>query len=209
MYCSAPGAAEEWLFLEPMTYQETNWKNSDTELVNAICSNDQDAIVYFFYERYLPVFQYHILKLFPFGTEIRALVDEFFLYLFTDNWRRLRTFDASKASLSTWVSVISFRFFKHYKSDCLDSKGVVAVSDKWEAYAGEWVSSNEAGIRMDIDNAIESISNDRDREIARLVFIKDEEFKTVADRFGLSVDYVYTVKNRLVRQLKSKLSAYL
>lgn len=191
-----------------MTCQKTVWKNSEAELVKAVCSSDQDAIVYFFYEKYLPVFQYHILKLFPLGTETRALVDEFFLYLYSDNWRRLRTFDASKASLATWVSVISFRFFKRYKLDRLDSKGIVSVSDKWENYAGEWVSSNEAGIMMDIDNAIDSISNTRDREIARMVFIKDEEFKTVADRFGLSVDYVYTVKNRLVRQLKSKLSAY-
>lgn len=209
MCCSALGAAEEWLFLEPMTCQKTAWKNSDEELVKAVCCNDQDAIVYFFYERYLPVFQYHILKIFPLGTEIRALVDEFFLYLIADNWRKLRTFDASKASLSTWVSVISFRFFKHYKANHLECRGIITISDNWESYAREWVSGNETGIRMDIDYAIDSITNFRDREIAKSVFIKNEEFKTVADRFGLSVDYIYTVKNRLVRLLKSKLSAYL
>ncbi|MGM9739752.1 MAG: sigma-70 family RNA polymerase sigma factor [Candidatus Cryptobacteroides sp.] len=183
-------------------------KFSDAELVQSVCGNNPDAIVFFFYEKYLPVFQYHIIKLFPGGTNIRELVDEFFLYLYEDGWRRLRTYQPDKASLATWVSVISFRFFNNYKHNRLDSKGVVTPSAHWEAYAGDWVSSNEAGIRMDIDAAIEAIPNSRDREIAKMIFLEDEEFKTVADRFELSVDYVYTVKNRLIRQLKSRLSGY-
>lgn len=183
-------------------------KLSDAELVETVCGNNPDAIVFFFYEKYLPVFQYHILKLFPSGADVRGLVDEFFIYLFEDGWRRLRTFQADKASLATWVSVISFRFFKNYKYNRLDSKGLISVSDQWEAYAGEWVSSSEAAVRMDIDAAIEDIANSRDREIARMIFKKDEEFKTVADRFGLSVDYIYTVKNRLIRQLRSRLGSY-
>ena len=183
-------------------------KLSDAELVGSVCGNNPDAIVFFFYEKYLPVFQYHILKLFPGGADIRGLVDEFFIYLFNDDWRWLKTYQADKASLATWVSVISFRFFKNYKRNRLESNGVVTVSDQWETCAAQWVGGNEAGIRMDIDAAIGDIANDRDREIARMIFQKDEEFKTVADRFGLSVDYIYTVKNRLIRQLRSRLAAY-
>lgn len=183
-------------------------KLSDADLVKGVCGNDEDAVVYFFYEKYLPVFQYHILKLFPHGTDVRGLVDEFFIYLFEDDWRRLKTFRAEKASLSTWVSVISFRFFKNYKHNRLDSKGMLSVSDNWESYAGEWIGSSEAGIRMDIEAVIDSIQNDRDRRIAKMIFIEDKDFKQVADRFDLSVDYVYTIKNRLIRQFKSRLSAY-
>ena len=58
-------------------------------------------------------------------------------------------------------------------------------------------------------NAISTITNERDREIAKLLFIEDKEFQSVADRFDLSIDYVYTVKNRLVKQLKAKLGSYL
>lgn len=183
-------------------------KLSDADLVKSVCDNNEDAIVYFFYEKYLPVFQYHILKLFSYGADIRALVDEFFIYLFEEDWRRLRTFNPDKASLSTWVSVISFRFFKNYKHNRLDSRGILSVTDKLESFADEWINSSESGIRMDIDAVIGEIRNDRDREIAMMIFIEDKEFKQVADRFGLSVDYVYTIKNRLIRQLKSRLSAY-
>lgn len=184
-------------------------KYSDTELVNAICRNDHQAIVHLFYKKCLPTFQYHIYKLFPYREDVRDLVDEFFLYLFEDDWRRLRTFDGTKASLSTWMSVTSFRFFKAYKHSKIDSNGIISISDKWETFVGDWVQSSDAGLMMDLNEAIDSIKNDRDREIARLVFIEDKEFQTIADRFDLSIDYVYTVKNRLIKHLKSKLGSYL
>lgn len=184
-------------------------KYSDKELIEAVCNNDQQAIVHLFYKKCLPTFQYHIYKLFPYKEDVRDLVDEFFLYLFEDDWRRLRTFDGSKASLATWMSVTSFRFFKSYKHSKIDSNGLISISDKWESFVGDWVQSSDSGLMMDINNAISTITNDRDRQIAKLLFIEDKEFQSVADRFDLSIDYVYTVKNRLVKQLKAKLGSYL
>lgn len=184
-------------------------KYSDNELLNAVYGNDHQAIVHLFYEKCLPTFQYHIYKLFPYKEDVRDLVDEFFLYLFEDDWRRLRTFDGTRASLATWMSVTSFRFFKAYKHSKIDSNGIISISDKWETFVGDWVQSSDAGLMMDLNEAIDSIKNDRDREIARLVFIEDKEFQTIADRFDLSIDYVYTVKNRLIKHLKSKLDSYL
>lgn len=181
---------------------------TDAELVSAVCSNDQQAIVYMFYKKYISVFQYHVFKLFPGKEDVRGLVDEFFLYLFEDDWRRLRTFTGDKASLATWISVISFRFFKNYKHSRIDSNGLISITDKWETFVGDWVQSCDAGIMMDIRQAIDSIANERDREIARLVLIEDKEFQVVADRFGLSVDYVYTVKNRIIKHLKKNLNGY-
>lgn len=183
-------------------------KFSDTELIESVCHNDQNAIIYLFYKKYLPTFQYHIYKLFPYKEDVRDLIDEFFLYLFEDDWRRLRTFDGTRASLATWISVTSFRFFKSYKYSKIDSNGILSVTDQWESFVGDWVQSSDAGLMLDIRDAINTISNRRDRDIAELIFIEDKEFQVVADRFDLSVDYVYTVKNRLVKQLKAKLSCY-
>ena len=181
---------------------------SDGELVSAVCSNDQRAIVHMFYKKYISTFEYHVYKLLPYKEDVRDLIDEFFLYLYEDDWRRLKTFDSTKASLATWMSVTSFRFFKNYKHSKIDSNGLISISDKWETFVGDWVQSSDAGLMMDINAAINSITNQRDREIARLLFIEDKEFQVIADRFELNVDYVYTVKNRLVRQLKTKLNSY-
>lgn len=70
------------------------------------------------------------------------------------------------------------------------------------------MESMEAGLRMDINQAIDGIKSDRDREIARRLFIDDKEYEAVAEEFGLTVDYVYTIKNRIVKQLRTSLKGY-
>lgn len=181
---------------------------SDRELVQAVTSGNQGAIVYMFYTKYSATFQYHIYRLFNSKVEVFDLVDEFFLFLLEDDWKRLRSFDPDKASLNTWISTVSFRFFRDYKRSKIDLNGLITISDKWEAFRGDWMESVEAGLVMDIKAAIAEIKSDRDRNIAEELFIQDREYEAVAEEFGLSVDYVYTVKNRIVKQLRSSLKGY-
>lgn len=188
------------------TQDFSSW--SDRELVTAVTSGNQNAIVYMFYTKYSATFQYHIYKLFNGKVEVSDLVDEFFMYLLEDDWRRLRSFDPNQSSLSTWISTVSFRFFRDYKRSKIDLNGLITISDKWETFRGDWMESIEAGLKMDIDQAIEGIKNDRDREIAKRLFIDDKEYEAVAEEFELTVDYVYTVKNRIVKQLRSSLKGY-
>lgn len=181
---------------------------SDSRLLQELYDGNQDAIVYFFYEKFSSSFQYHIYNIFPYKVDVEELVDEFFLYMFQDDWRRMRTYDPEKAALSTWISMVSYRFFKNYKDTKIDFNGVVTISDKWESFRGDWAASHDAGILMDIEDAISAIRNERDREIAHKIFIEDASFESVAEQFDLDVNYVYTVKNRLVKQLKQKLNTY-
>ena len=57
---------------------------SDTNLLNWILANDEKAILYFFYEKYYGVFEYHIYRIFPYEVDVQALVHEFFLHLAED-----------------------------------------------------------------------------------------------------------------------------
>lgn len=187
---------------EPMT----SW--SDERLIKAVLSGDQDAIVYMFYTKFSATFQYHIYKLFDYKVEVSDLVDEFFLFIYEDNWRRLRSFDSSLSSLSTWISTVSYRFFRDYKRSKIDLNGAITISDKWEKFRGDWVQSIDAGIMMDIETAIGAIKSERDKEIAKQLFIEDREYEAIAEEFGLTCDYVYTVKNRIIKQLKTTLKGY-
>lgn len=180
---------------------------SDSELVEAVIGGDKDAVVYLFYEKFAAMFQYHIYKIFPYKVDIEELTDEFFLYLYEDKWRRLRTYNGS-VKLSTWMSVVSFRFFKNYKISRIDCKGLITISDKWESFRGDWIQGVDVEAAVDIRAAIDSIKNDRDRKIAEKLFIKDKSFEDIAAEFGMTVDYVYTVKNRIVKLLKNKLYGY-
>lgn len=181
---------------------------SDGRLIKAVLSGDQDAIVYMFYTKFSATFQYHIYKLFDYKVEVSDLVDEFFLFMYEDNWRRLRSFDSSLSSLSTWISTVSYRFFRDYKKSKIDLNGAITISDKWETFRGDWVQSIDAGIMMDIETAIDAIKSERDKEIAKQLFIEDREYEAIAEEFGLTCDYVYTVKNRIIKQLKKTLKGY-
>ena len=181
---------------------------SDGRLIKAVLSGEQDAIVYMFYTKFSATFQYHIYKLFDYKVEVSDLVDEFFLFMYEDNWRRLRSFDSSLSSLSTWISTVSYRFFRDYKKSKIDLNGAITISDKWETFRGDWVQSIDAGIMMDIETAIDAIKSERDKEIAKQLFIEDREYEAIAEEFGLTCDYVYTVKNRIIKQLKKTLKGY-
>lgn len=183
-------------------------KWSDRELVSAVTSGNQGAIVYMLYTKYSATFQYHIYRLFNCKIEVADLVDEFFLFLLEDNWKRLRSFDPDKASLNTWISTVSFRFFRDYKRSKIDLNGLITISDQWETFRGDWMESVEAGLAMDIRAAIDGIKSERDRKIAEKLFVEDKEYEAVAKEFGLTVDYVYTVKNRIVKQLRGSLKGY-
>lgn len=187
---------------EPMT----SW--SDGRLIKVVLSGDQDAIVYMFYTKFSATFQYHIYKLFDHRVDVHDLVDEFFLFLYEDNWKRLRSYDPSLSALSTWISTVSYRFFRDYKRSKIDLNGAITISDKWETFRGDWVQSIDAGIMMDIETAIDAIKSDRDREIAKQLFIEDREYEAIAEEFGMTCDYVYTVKNRIIKQLKTTLKGY-
>ena len=195
--------------MKPFWAHKVNYASwTDRELVNAVLAGDQEAIVYLFYTKYSATFQYHIYRLFNHKVEISDLVDEFFLYLLENNWERLRSFDPSKASLGTWISTVSYRFFRDYKRSKIDLNGLITISDQWESFRGDWLESVDAGLMMDICGAIDGIKSERDREIARRLFIEDKEYEKVAEEFDLSVDYVYTVKNRIVKQLRGSLKGY-
>lgn len=183
-------------------------KCSDDRLVSYVLKGNQDAVVYFFYEKFSSTFQYHIYKLFDAKVEVSDLVDEFFLYLYEDNWRRLRMYDSSKAALSTWISSVSFRFFRDYKRSKIDLNGLITISDKWESFRGDWVESIDRGIELDIRNSIDAIKNERDRRIAEKIFLEDKDPQEVSKEFRMTVDYVYTLKNRLSRQIRKKLEDY-
>lgn len=182
---------------------------SDDRLVSYVLNGSQDAVVYFFYQKFSSTFQYHIYRLFDNKVEVSDLVDEFFLYLYEDNWRRLRMYDASKAALSTWISSVSYRFFRDYKRSKIDLNGVITISDKWESFRGDWVECADKGIDMDIRSSIEGIGNARDRRIAERIFLEDIGPEDVSKEFGMTVDYVYTLKNRLLKQIRKSLNGYL
>jgi DNA-directed RNA polymerase specialized sigma24 family protein len=72
----------------------------------------------------------------------------------------------------------------------------------------DWLKMKDSEILMDINYAIKTIKNERDREIAELMLLQGYEPQQIAEKFNLSVDYVYTVKNRILKSIKNTLKEY-
>jgi RNA polymerase sigma factor (sigma-70 family) len=180
---------------------------SDKDWVNHLIANNHEAIVAFFYKKHLKLFVHNLYKVFPYKVEILDYVNEFYLYLEADSWKRLKTYQ-SEYSLITWISTVSYRFFKNYKLSMIDSRVVITISDQWESQTEAWIHQSDLSLEKDIMKAIDQIKNERDRKIARLIFIEDREVTEVAQQFGLTVDYLYTVKNRITKALRIFLTEY-
>lgn len=181
---------------------------SDTELVAKVLANDEKALLFFFYEKFYSMFEYHVYKIFPYEQDVQELVHEFFLYLRQDDWRRLRSFNPEKAQLNTWVSVVSFRFFLNFKKSKIDSNGLVTICDQWDDKILQFKNASEEQVRMDVRKAIDCLKNETEREVARKLLLEEADVQEVAKEHNLSVDYTYTVKSRAISHLRKILKDY-
>lgn len=181
---------------------------TDEELVKSVVSNDENSLLYFFYEKYYSIFEYHIYKIFPYQVDVQALVHEFFLYMYNNNWKMLRTYDSVKAQLNTWVSVVSYRFFMNYKKSKIDSNGRVSICDEWDNKIINYKVEIDNHIKMDIQKAIEALKNDNERILIEKHLLQGADIKDVADELDISVDYAYTVKSRALAHLRDSLKDY-
>jgi len=180
---------------------------SDQDWVDHLIKNDHEAIVAFFYKKYLKLFAYNLHKIYTHKVDVLDHVHEFYLHLEADNWKQLKSYQ-SNYSLTPWISVVSYRFFKKNKESMIDSGEFLTISDKWETETEVWTSQSDVGLKKDIMNAIEQIKNERDREIAGMIFMEDRNVAEIARQFGLTVDYLYTVKNRIIKALRTFLTDY-
>ncbi len=181
---------------------------SDSELVRRLLANEEQAILYFFYEKYYSVFEYHIYKIFPYEVSVQGLVHDFFLHLCENEWRRLRSFDPAKAQLNTWVSVVSFRFFLNYKKSKIDSNGLITIYETWDDKVIQYRQECHDQTEMDVRKAIDTLKNETEREVARQLLLEEADVQEVAAAHSLSVDYTYTVKSRAIAKLRKLLKDY-
>jgi len=181
---------------------------SDIQLVAMLLANDEKALLYFFYEKFYSMFEYHVYRIFSYEVDVQELVHEFFLYLRQDDWRRLRSFNPEKAQLNTWVSVVSFRFFLNFKKTKIDSNGLISIYEQWDDKIMNYKQECHNQIRMDVVKAIENLKNATERDVARELLLDGVDIQEVATSHQLSVDYAYTVKSRAMAHLRNLLKDY-
>ena len=84
---------------------------TDEDIVKGILNNDKKIIKYFFVEKCSSLFAYILLNIFDGNIDKRELINELYIYLANDNWKKIRQFDF-RSKLITWTSVVAIRFFQ-------------------------------------------------------------------------------------------------
>lgn len=191
-----------------MSVMEALQQLSDSELVEQLLENRENVILYFFYEKYYSIFEYHVYRIFSYEVRVQELVHEFFLYLYENNWKHLRSYNNNLSKLNTWISVVSFRFFLNYKKTKIDYNNIISIYEQWDDQIMQYKQECQEQIKMDVTQAINSLKNKMEQKVVSRLLLDGAEIQEVAVECNLSVDYVYTVKSRAVAHLREILKAY-
>ena len=153
---------------------------SDRELVDRLLIGDEEIVRYLFFDKCTPMFNYILHRFCPCQLDKNELINELYLYLQSDNWYKLRQFDF-RSKLTTWLTVVAVRFFQKRKGVLMDYRNQSAPIKEEEKvfdFLPELIS------KMDVD-----------------LELKDLDPKVLAREMNVTVENLYNIRHRAVKQL--------
>ena len=169
-------------------------KLTDKEIVTGILAGNKQSICQFFFEECTPIFRYIISKIFDYQAEKDELINELYIYLQENDWKKLRQFDY-RSKLTTWISVVATRFFQKKRAALIENESFTPPMV-------EKVMENDSIVhKLDIESLLNGLTNERYRSVIRKLVLEDYEPQTLANEMGITVDNLYNIKRRALSQL--------
>lgn len=182
-----------------VSYDAMNYDTyDDRQLVACIINNDSKVIEYFFKEKCLKIFSYVLLSIFDGRIDRRELVNELFLYLAHDDWRKIRSFDF-RSRLTTWLSVVAVRYFRKKRACLIENDTSWVLNGKTYEIQSLNVSAER---NMDIRSALYRMPNTRYRRVIEELDLKDVRPEQLAEEMNVTVDNLYNIHRRALIQLR-------
>ncbi len=177
---------------------------NDRELVNRILAGDKDALGEFLLKDCYPIF-FKILRDRLSNLDLKAddLISDFYIYLYENDWKRLRGF-RFESKLRTWINLVASRYLmKKYKKELKENarkntpiaEGTLSVFEHLD----------KKMTKFELTGAIGKLPNERDR---RMLEYSIMGFKTdeIASLLKTSNNNVYVIRNRAIKNLKRLLN---
>lgn len=175
---------------------------NDRELVALLIANDPEAIEYLFFNRCNGMFAHIIRSVFGSQGTKEELITEFYLYLFENDWEKLRNFEF-KSGLNTWLTVVALRFFK--KKRVSQTKLIVIdpqlIVENQKNEADDYDIIHEMS-RLELYQAIDRLSKPRER-YALLADLTGKRAEDIAEEMNCTVAAVYNLTKKARMELKS------
>lgn len=179
-----------------------SWFNrlSDRQLVEMLLANDEETVEYVFFHRCDGMFEHIVNSILPNGNK-GELINEYYLYLREDDWRRLRQFEF-RSGLNTWLTIVAIRFFNAKKSLAqTNDKALSSLPmDKAENVADDFDVYHEMS-RVELYDAINRLSKPRER-LALLGELMGKSAESIAEELGCTVAAVYNLTKKARKAVK-------
>ena len=121
------------------------------------------------------------------------VISELYIYLMANDARRLRQF-RFESTLYQWLKTTAIRFCLKLKTD-----GTVIEDESQEPLDNRnrhTDSTESSQAKMDVDNLIRQMRNQRYAKVIRMLLIDDMTPDEVAKELSVSVDNLYNIKRR-------------
>ncbi|MEW6212063.1 MAG: sigma-70 family RNA polymerase sigma factor [Acidobacteriota bacterium] len=136
--------------------------------------------------------------------EIEDLSHEAVLLLIEDDFRRLRTFDETKASIKTWLkAVVMHHVGRHIQQQAAHRLDQISESNLLYAHENETFAPEHK--RAEIRDALNKLT-ERERQLFDLLCKDEMNVREIAAHMGIQVDSVYRRKHALIQKLRSFLN---
>lgn len=128
------------------------------------------------------------------SDEARDITQDVFLKLVKDDFRLLATFDPSRASMSTWLTVVTRSTAMDHLRKPLRRFETVALDDELPARQDE--------VADDFPEIPESLLSDRQRQILDMLYARDMDVADVAVALGVQAQTVRSLKHQALTRLR-------
>ena len=170
-------------------------KYSDKELVEGLLCNNTVIIEHFFLEDCDPLFRqikYCVCK----RRDIKALVNDFYIYLQEDDWHKLREFDY-RIKLSSWISTVATRFFIKKQMSMMKYESIDALQHE----EGSECDEERILRHVDVNNMINMLPSARGRFVLRKLALEEMEPQKLAGEMKMAVGNLYNIKHRAIDRI--------
>ena len=171
---------------------------TDKQLVDGLIQNDKPTIEYFFCKKCSRLFSYIVYSVYGGMATLNELVNEFYLYIAADNWKKVRQFDF-RSKLMTWIGVVAVRFFQKKRDVLIENNSSEAQIEQTKNLDSYSMLVDET---IDVRQAISRITNTRYRYVIEKLDLQDVSPEDLASEMGVSVDNLYNIHRRALLQLK-------
>jgi RNA polymerase sigma factor (sigma-70 family) len=179
---------------------------TDKQIIDYLIIGDNRVTNFLFYEKCSSMFGYIIKEVFAYQVDKDELVSELYIYLSEDNWKKVREFEG-RSKFTTWLSVISVRYFYKKKRNMIESDPRNTQIDEAEKLPSGVTYDNFVN-NIDLYNAINKLKNPRDRFVIMALEIEGQTPDEVAMSLEISVDNLYNVRKRAKKHLSDILTEY-